>query len=46
MTAPITTIFVRHAENCKYAGDEFTKRCDCKKHIRWTASGKHFLIFC
>jgi integrase/recombinase XerD len=40
MTAPITTIFVRHAEGCKYAGDEFSKRCDRKKHLRWTANGK------
>jgi site-specific recombinase XerD len=44
MTAPITTIFVRHGDingkPCKYADDEFSKRCDCKKHIRWTANGK------
>ncbi len=35
-TAPLITIFVRHHETCKYAGDEFTKRCDCRKHLRWT----------
>ena len=40
MSAPIVTIFVRHATGCKYAGDEFTKRCDCKKHLRWTQEGK------
>jgi integrase/recombinase XerD len=43
MAAPIITIFVRHSakngEPCKYAGDEFTKRCDCKKHLRWTHNG-------
>jgi integrase/recombinase XerD len=39
MAAPIITIFVRHSAGCKYAGDEFTKRCDCKKHLRWTHNG-------
>ena len=40
MTAPIIlTIFVRHSPDCKYAGDEFAKRCACRKHFRWTASG-------
>jgi integrase/recombinase XerD len=43
MTAtPVITIFVRHAADCKYAGDEFCKRCDCKKHFRWTANGRQF----
>jgi integrase/recombinase XerD len=39
-TAPVVTIFVRHSADCKYAGDEFNKRCDCKKHIRYTLNGK------
>ena len=26
---PIITIFVRHSADCKYAGDEFEKRCRC-----------------
>jgi integrase/recombinase XerD len=39
-TAPIITIFVRHAAACKYAGDEFSKRCSCRKHFRWTQNGK------
>jgi len=34
--SPIVTIYVRHAEGCKYEGDEFTKRCRCRKHFRWT----------
>lgn len=38
-TAPLVTIFVRHAEDCKYNGDEFEKRCHCRKHLRWTAKG-------
>ena len=40
MDAPVITIFVRHSAGCKYAGDEFTKRCQCKKHLRWTMHGK------
>ncbi|HSY34532.1 MAG TPA: tyrosine-type recombinase/integrase [Acidobacteriaceae bacterium] len=39
MTRPVViTLFVRHAETCKYRGDEFTKRCNCRKHFRWRAS--------
>jgi integrase/recombinase XerD len=38
-TAPVITIFVRHSEDCKYTGDEFCKRCDCRKHFRWTQNG-------
>lgn len=33
---PVITIFVRHSASCKYRGDEFCKRCDCPKHLRWT----------
>lgn len=40
MDAPLITIFVRHSPGCKYAGDEFCKRCSCKKHLRWTQNGK------
>jgi site-specific recombinase XerD len=39
-TAPVITIFVRHAAACKYAGDEFSKRCSCRKHFRWTRNGE------
>lgn len=39
---PVITIFVRHGPGCKYVGDEFCKRCRCRKHLRWTASGKQF----
>src|SRR5450631_3783225 len=37
MSTPVITIFVRHATNCKNKGDEFSKRCNCRKHLRWTA---------
>ena len=40
--APVITIFVRHSADCKYAGDEFCKRCDCRKHLRWTQGGRQF----
>ena len=39
MSTPLVTIFVRHSADCKYAGDEFCKRCNCRKHLRWTQTG-------
>jgi integrase/recombinase XerD len=38
--ATVITIFVRHSSGCKYAGDEFAKRCNCRKHFRWSANGQ------
>ncbi len=40
MSAPIITIFVRHSLHCQHAGDEFYKRCDCWKHLRYSYEGK------
>jgi len=45
--APVITIFVRHGKDakgnlCKYAGDEFEKRCHCRKHLRWSQNGKQY----
>jgi integrase/recombinase XerD len=37
-TAPIISVFVRHSADCKYYGDEFYKKCNCRKHLRWTSS--------
>jgi site-specific recombinase XerD len=42
MSTPVITIFVRHSGGCKWAGDEFCKRCTCRKHFRWTQNGKQF----
>jgi integrase/recombinase XerD len=42
MNAPLITIFVRHSADCKYAGDEFCKRCNCRKHLRWTQDGTQY----
>jgi site-specific recombinase XerD len=41
-TAPLVTIFVRHSEDCKYKGDEFARRCHCRKHLRWSQNGKQY----
>src|SRR6185437_731789 len=41
---PVITIFVRHSEDCKYKGDEFEKRCRCRKHLRWTHERKQHRI--
>jgi site-specific recombinase XerD len=40
MSAPIITIFVRHSLDCPHTGNEFYKRCDCWKHLRWSHAGK------
>jgi integrase len=40
MVTPTITIFVRHSADCKYKGDEFCKRCKCRKHFRWTQNGE------
>ena len=37
---PSITIFVRHAADCPHQGDEFYKRCNCRKHLRWTSDGR------
>ena len=42
MSTPLITIFVRHSADCKYAGDEFCKRCNCRKHLRWTQNGVQY----
>jgi len=38
-TYPVITIFVRHSADCKYHGDEFARRCQCRKHLRWSSKG-------
>lgn len=38
----VVTIYVRHSADCKYRGDEFEKRCRCRKHLRWTQNGTRF----
>jgi integrase/recombinase XerD len=42
VSAPVVTNFVRHSPGCKYAGDEFCKRCNCRKRFRWSQGGKQF----
>jgi site-specific recombinase XerD len=38
-TTPLITIYVRHSKGCKYENDEFAKRCECRKWLRWTQDG-------
>ena len=40
--APTITVFVRHSADCKYKGDEFYRRCNCRKHFRWFANGNQY----
>lgn len=40
--SPVITIYVRHSEDCKYQGDEFERRCRCRKHLRWTQNGTRY----
>jgi integrase len=42
MSLPSISIFVRHSPGCKYNGDDFCKRCNCRKHLRWTQDGKQY----
>lgn len=47
MSTPVITIFVRHGKDakgnpCKYAADEFSRRCSCRKHFRWTLNGTQY----
>jgi integrase/recombinase XerD len=37
---PVITVFVRHGVDCPHFGDEFFKRCQCWKHLRWTEDGR------
>src|ERR1035437_4725256 len=46
MSTPVITIFVRHSaiegKPCKYRDDEFSRRCNCRKHFRWTQNGVQY----
>jgi integrase/recombinase XerD len=42
MSTPVITIIVRHSKKCRYKGDEFCKRCKCRKALRWSLGGKQF----
>jgi len=43
-TTPLITIYVRHSKGCKYEADEFARRCDCRKWLRWTQDGQRFRV--
>lgn len=37
---PSITIYIRHAADCPHTDDETWKRCNCRKHLRWTWEGR------
>jgi integrase/recombinase XerD len=39
-SVPEIVVYVRHSVTCKFADDERSRRCDCRKFLRWTAGGK------
>jgi integrase/recombinase XerD len=39
---PVITVFVRHTPDCRYRDDETWKRCDCRKHLRWTSERRQY----
>jgi site-specific recombinase XerD len=39
-TVPEIVIYLRHSEGCAFASDERSRRCNCRKFLRWTAGGK------
>jgi hypothetical protein len=41
-TAPLVAIYVRHTPGCKYSADETARRCNCRKHLRWSQGGKQY----
>jgi integrase/recombinase XerD len=41
---PSITIYVRHAADCKYSDDETWRRCDCRKHLRWSLDGRQHRV--
>lgn len=43
-TTPTITIYVRHSAGCSYAGDEFARKCKCRKWLRWTQDGKRHRV--
>ena len=42
MTIPDIQVFVRHKPGCKFEGDEGSRRCNCKKWMRWRKDGKQY----
>lgn len=40
MTVPSIAVFVRHSADCSHKGEEFYRRCNCPKHLRFTHHGK------
>ena len=41
-SVPTITIFVRHSAGCKYEGDRYSRRCNCRKHFEWVQGGVQY----
>jgi site-specific recombinase XerD len=39
---PSIAIFTRHSERCPRHGEEDWRKCNCRKHLRWTHNGKQY----
>ena len=40
IAVPEIVIYVRHSEGCPHASDERSRKCNCRKFVRWSAGGK------
>lgn len=43
VTAPNITIFVRHTAGCTFDADEFSRKCNCRKSLRWYKNKKLYV---
>ncbi len=41
---PEVTVYTRHRESCKFAGDESYPRCDCPKWLRYSLNGRQHRV--
>jgi len=44
MDVPLISVYTRHSEGCKYAGDRFHKQCKCKKWVEYFHNGKQYRV--
>ncbi len=42
-TSPLITIYVKHSKGCN-TRDEFARRCDCRKWLRWIRDSQRFQV--
>jgi integrase/recombinase XerD len=44
MDVPLISVYTRHSEGCKHAGDRFHKQCKCKKWVEYFHNGKQYRV--